>query len=84
MDLPIAGAVQRALGFPSWLAGLVWLVKHEAAEHFLLHLSAAKRGAVTPIPLGRAGARLLLWTSPLAGDLCGGPAETGQGEKPPH
>lgn len=51
MDLPVIGGVQlrqRALGFPCWPAGLVWLVKHEAAKCFLLYLCAPEWGAVDP------------------------------------
>lgn len=63
---PIAGVVQRwqrVLGFPSWLAGLVWLVKPEDAVHFLLHLSAPECRAVAPArdpySAGKSGSRTL-------------------------
>lgn len=82
MDLPVAGGMQwpqQALDFTSWLAGLVWLVKHEAAEHFLLHLSAA----CNPYSAGKSG------STTLAFDLasCWGPLRWppwGQGRVKSH
>lgn len=62
--------------------GLVSLLKHEAAERFFLHLSAAKCKAVAPAcnpySVGKSS------NTTLALDPASGSMGIGQGEKPPY